>query len=230
MGGVEPSSSPPRMMSFPLQFLRASPYLKNELAGDAGFDPLQFVKSREDLFVLREAEIKHCRLAMLGSLGWPISELWHTVLAKTLNLPNMLQDGRVPSVLNGGIENTAFLASLGGFAAVGAVLELELMRRKRETPASLRTFFDMWREDDWEQPGNYQFDPLKLGKAICGDDAKKKLLLQTVEIFNGRMSMLACVGFATQEALTGRPVVEETPQFFYFDLAEPIAATLAAAV
>ena len=151
---------------------------------------------------------------MLGSLGWPVSELYHAAIAAKLNLPNLLQEGRVPSVLNGGLSNEYFLASLGGFAAVGAVLELELIRRKRETPVELRNFFDMFREDDWETPGNYRFDPLKVGKTLCGDDPSKKRILQSVEIFNGRMSMIACVGFIAQEAFTGKPLISQTPQFF----------------
>jgi len=207
---------PPRVFSWP----GPSPALNNELAGDAGFDPCGFVKTREDLFLYREAEIKHSRIAMLGSLGFPISELYHQVLSKNLGLPNLLQDGKVPSILNGGIENEYFLASLGGFFAVGATLELELARRKRDTPESLRNFLDLWREDDWETPGNYQFDPLRLGKTLCGDDPNKKKLLQTIELFNGRMSMLAVTGYTAQEYFTGKPLIEETPQFFYFPEAQ----------
>ena len=40
------------------------------------------VKSKEQLFELREAEIKHARIAMLAALGWPVSELCHYTLAK----------------------------------------------------------------------------------------------------------------------------------------------------
>lgn len=212
----EPPAGPKRMMQFPLNFIERSPYLDQELAGDAGFDPLRFVKSREDLFFYREAEIKHARLGMLGSLGWPVSELTHKILSNYLNLPNMLEDGRVPSVLNGGLTNEVFLASLGGVFVVGAVLELELIRKKKEVPEGLQNFFNMWREEGFEVPGNYNFDPLRLAQKIAGDDMEKRKLLQTIELFNGRMSMLAVVGFTSAEAWTGRPVVEETPQFFNF--------------
>ena len=38
---------------------------------------------------------------------------------------------------------------------------------------------------------------------------------QSVEIFNGRVAMLATVGYAIQEAITGVPVIRESPEFFY---------------
>ena len=46
-------------------------------------------------------------------------------------------------------------------------------------------------------------DPLNLGKLLCGEDDDRKLFVQTIEIFNGRMSMLACVGYVVQEFVTG---------------------------
>jgi hypothetical protein len=47
-----------------------------------GFDPLGIVKTKKQLFALREAEIKHARIAMLAAIGWPSSELCHYTLAK----------------------------------------------------------------------------------------------------------------------------------------------------
>jgi hypothetical protein len=49
------------------------------------------------------------------------------------------------------------LSYLGLFFAVGSVLELELFRRRRDSPALLKNFFDMWREDGWDAPGNFGF-------------------------------------------------------------------------
>lgn len=43
------------------------------LAGDNGFDPLRLARNKEQLFLFREAEYKHARLAMLAALGWPSS-------------------------------------------------------------------------------------------------------------------------------------------------------------
>ena len=52
-----------------------------------GFDPLGIVKSKEQLFLLREAEIKHARIAMLAAIGWPVSELCHYTIAKIFGKP-----------------------------------------------------------------------------------------------------------------------------------------------
>lgn len=206
-----------RYMSWPFNFIKSSKYLTGSLAGDCGFDPLGVVTSEAQLYVLREAEIKHARLAMLGSLGWPISELFHVQLAERLSLPNLLQDGKVPSVLNGGLNNQYVLGSLAIMLIVGAFLEKAMvdLRKDIKGPEELKTFYDMFNEEGYDAPGNYQFDPLGLGKALCGQDAEKRLLIQTMEIFNGRMSMVAVVGYAAQEFFTGVPLISETPEFFH---------------
>lgn len=207
-----------RMMSWPFNNFESPPMLTGELAADCGFDPLRIVKSEKELFALREAEVKHARLAMLGSLGWPVSELLHPVIAKTFGLPNLLQDeGKVPSVLNGGLENDFVILTLSTFLVIAALLEIELQRIKREMegPEELKNFFNMFNEEGFDVPGNYQFDPLKISRVLCGSDKEKRKLIQTMEIFNGRMSMLAVVGYAAQEYFTGLPVIRETPEFFY---------------
>ena len=49
-------------------------------------------------------------------------------------------------------------------------------------------------------PGDYAFDPLKLGKA--GGAVLNKY--KTAELKNGRLAMMAFSGMITQAALTGR--------------------------
>ncbi len=63
---VEPVMALPKM-SQALPFLTRPAALDGTLAGDVGFDPFGFSKSKEDLMNFREAEIKHSRLAMLVS-------------------------------------------------------------------------------------------------------------------------------------------------------------------
>lgn len=123
-------------------------------------------------FALREAEIKHGRIAMLAAIGWPFSELYHYQLAAEvygqqvdasnpvstlLDVIPLAANGRAPSVLNGGLDNLYVLLVLGTFFAVGGILEFELFRRRKAVPSTLTNFYDLWREDGWDAPGNYGF-------------------------------------------------------------------------
>jgi Chlorophyll A-B binding protein len=57
------------LMSKALPFMQQPAVLDGEFAGDAGFDPLGFAKSKDDLLFLRDAELKHSRIAMLVSFA-----------------------------------------------------------------------------------------------------------------------------------------------------------------
>ena len=76
----EPVSKLPTM-SQALPFLTRPAALDGTLAGDVGFDPFGFSKSREDLMNYREAEIKHARLAMLVRSMDSDSLLYHVSMA-----------------------------------------------------------------------------------------------------------------------------------------------------
>eukprot|EP01040_Poterioochromonas_malhamensis_P001654 gene1654-1751_t len=184
--------------------------------GEGGIDIFGVVKNMKDFFTWRESEIKHGRLAMLAAFGWPVSELYHYKLSQSVGLMDFLAAGeRAPSVLNGGLDNTYVLLGLGVFVAVGASLELQLLNRRKQQPDELQNFYNMWREDGWDAPGNYGFDPLQFSRMFC-PTPRSKVYMQNIEIFNGRLAMLATVGYAIQEYVTGLPVVSETPQFFSF--------------
>ena len=54
---------------------------------------------------MREAEIKHSRLAMLAVVGWPLAELFDKPIADATGLPSLLtKAGESPSLLNGGLD------------------------------------------------------------------------------------------------------------------------------
>merc|ERR1719148_64883 len=59
-------------------------------------------------------------------------------------------------------------------------------------------------------PGNFGFDPF----GLYPKDAKGQKWMQTAEIKNGRLAMLAITGFCFQEVVTHIAVVDQTPILF----------------
>lgn len=187
---------------FPLGNMKAPMALDGSLAGDVGFDPLGLAKSEKTLFWMREAETKHGRLAMLGAVGWPISELWHKNIAAVFGLDSILVDGdRAPSLLNGGLSSVYASGTLILSILIAGYLEGKAMN-------SGEVFWGNEKPVGYT-PGNYGFDPLNLYNT---KGAKK--IMETAEIKNGRLAMIAITAFAFQEAVSGIPVVQETPYLF----------------
>ena len=58
-------------------------------------------EKRRKVMWMREAEIKHARLAMLAAAGWPLAELLNKLLGGgALSATN----GRAPSLFNGNMS------------------------------------------------------------------------------------------------------------------------------
>jgi hypothetical protein len=204
--------APRQAQWFPL--LLSPEALDGTMAGDVGFDPLGFAKDKSALAYFREAEIKHCRLAMLAAAGWPMSELWHVGIADTLGLDSILAaEGRAPSVLNGGLSNEWIIGAAAFSLVVGGLLEFKTMDSQKK---------------DGYRPGELSFDPLGLYafRSYFGLDqitekitreeklARARFDMDLCEIKNGRLAMLAITAYAAQEYLSGIPVVQQTPFFF----------------
>lgn len=145
----------PRMAKwFPMLLSPTS--LDGAYAGDVGFDPFG-LSADGRLVKMREAEIKHARLAMLAAAGWPLSELWHKDFAKALGLDDILVgEGKAPSVLNGGLTNEWVILSGVLTLVIGGLLEFKS--------------FEMSQKAGY-RPGDYGFDPLGAYPAValaCG--------------------------------------------------------------
>lgn len=194
---VAPTPELPEM-SLAMPFMKRPSALTGTLAGDVGFDPLGFAKTEGDLMNYREAEIKHARLAMLAAAGWPMSEIFDKKIASALGMSALLDSNdRVPSVLNGGLGKVSpvyWVAVLGLAAAVDVIGTMK-------SKSGSETYF----------PGNLGFDPL--GVYPKGEEGQ--LWMQTAEIKNGRLAMIAIFGFAIQEFVSKVGVVDETPFFFF---------------
>merc|ERR1711920_1160475 len=99
--------------------------------GNSGFDPLQLATA-ENLVPLRNAELKHGRLAMLAALGWPLQEILHPKLMELIqrsqcmgsfNAHNALINGCSPSIFNGGLNQPEVTCIIALGFAIGAAFE-----------------------------------------------------------------------------------------------------------
>jgi len=133
-----------------------------------------------------QAEVKHARLAMLAAAGWPLSE-------KLGLAPTLLQNGRAPSLLNGGLGQVNIVYWV-------AVLGLAVFVESKYLDSQL----DTGKRGNDYLPGMLGFDPL-------GQDSPT---MRNAEILNGRVAMLAITGFALEEAITKSSVIANTPFFF----------------
>eukprot|EP00614_Pseudopedinella_elastica_P030955 CAMPEP_0172626064 /NCGR_PEP_ID=MMETSP1068-20121228/147675_1 /TAXON_ID=35684 /ORGANISM="Pseudopedinella elastica, Strain CCMP716" /LENGTH=341 /DNA_ID=CAMNT_0013435567 /DNA_START=180 /DNA_END=1205 /DNA_ORIENTATION=- len=167
------------------------------LAGNAGFDPLGLATDRRRLLQLRDAELKHGRLAMVAAVGWPLAEAWDSKLAQLLGLPDILASngGLNPSLLNGGL-----LDAVNPWYWVGVVLFTAWV----EGVAAEKQRGALVTGDPW-LPGDLGFDPL----GLYPKDAVGRFRMLGCEVKHGRLAMLAVTGFAFQEALLRTPVIDQ---------------------
>ena len=191
----------------------AAAHLEGAAAGDYGFDPLGLGAEPEAFKRNLEAELLHARWAMLAAVGCLVPELlaragvdvgepvWWRVGA------TKLQDG---ITLNyAGIEGFR-IAGKQGVGAI-AVCQLALMggpEYARQVGIESLEPVGIFLPGDKNFPGSSLFDPLGLSADGPG------FIEQSVkEIKNGRIAMLAMLGYATQAAVTGKGPVDNLLDF-----------------
>lgn len=120
-----------------------------------------------------------------------------------MNLSPVLDStDRVPSLLNGGLENIS--PFYWGFClGLAAAIDLKGVKNARYLDGADGT-------EESYLPGDYGFDPFNL----YPEDEEGQLRMQLAEIKHGRLSMIAVTGYAIQEYVSGLGVVDETPVFF----------------
>jgi hypothetical protein len=126
---------------------------------------------KASLMYMREAEIKHSRLAMLAVLGWPLAELWDKPIADAAGLPSVLtKSGESPSVLNGGLDqiDAAYWVAV---VALAGIVELEGMKMRDE------------------KKNDYVAGDCGLS-GLLPKEKRSAFDLQTKELKNGRLAMM----------------------------------------
>lgn len=195
-------------------------HLPQDIPGYAGFDPLNLASEENALHWLRQAELVHCRWAMLGVAGILGTDLLNSVRASKGS--QQCRNGLMAILLtlDRPLKNAqAGVASLPNWWEAGASEQF------RQDPLSLFwvqmvlfNFAEVRRWQDIRKPGSVNDDPIfkkfrvpgtepgypggtwfdPLGFANRPDFAT----LKDKEIANGRLAMVAFVGLAVQAAAT----------------------------
>jgi len=162
--------------SLALPFIPAPLSLDGSLVGDAGFDPLGLA-TVESLPRLRAAELRHARLAMVATWGWPIAESGFWIAQKLVPVKSVCTGGGCYVDSTEGARQAALQLADIGVISVGywglllaAAIAGELRARSLEGS------------------GQPAFDPLSLWTAA---DAPEQERLELAEIKHGRLAMVA---------------------------------------
>ena len=111
------------------------------------FDELTFEEQKQSVMWLREAELKHARLAMLAVVGWPLGELANSGF---LHQYGDLH-GRTPSLFNGGLlENFAPMWLL--FLGAASYVEITSAERPERSPS--KGGHSGWSPSPWRRTGS----------------------------------------------------------------------------
>jgi len=137
----------------------------------------------------REAEVKHGRVCMWASIGYLYGELFHPFFGggfsqasyKLVNVPEMKTFWLILAVAIGVVEfNWSIPAVKPGTGILGGEYK------------------------EGRTPGDFGFDPLNL-KDMLGDGEEA---MQSRELNNGRLAMLAWTGMVAQEMATGKTLLQ----------------------
>ena len=145
----------------------------------------------------REAEVMHGRVAMMASLGYIIGESTPT-MAYGMNVHHTIAINQLPEISN----NIAFFWTVI-FPFFLTINFAESWRANAgwNEPGGSGPLFTL-RESYY--PGDIGFDPLGLKPT----DATEFANMQTKELSNGRLAMLAAAGFCAQELINGKGILE----------------------
>jgi len=156
------------------------------------FDPIGFTKDMDLNGVkrFREAEVMHGRVAMMATLGYLIGESTPTI-TYGMDVHHTIANNQIPEV-PGTVLFPFFLA----------INIAEALRASTGwVEPGLGPLFTL-RETYY--PGDIGFDPFGLKPK----DAKDFANMQTKELSNGRLAMLAAAGMCAQEQVNGQGILE----------------------
>lgn len=156
------------------------------------FDPAGFTKDKDlnEVKRFREAEIMHGRVAMMATLGYLIQESTPTI-AYGMDVHHTIANNQIPEVPGTVLFPFFLIINIcEAFRASTGWVEPGL--------GPLFTLRDNY------YPGDIKFDPFGLKPTEAKDFAN----MQTKELSNGRLAMIAVAGMCVQEIINGKGILE----------------------
>jgi hypothetical protein len=156
------------------------------------FDPFG-ITTRTDEFELkryREAEVTHGRVAMLAVVGFLVGE--------KVEGSSFLFDSQITGP---GINHLAQVPFAFWIPLSAGIAFSEL---KRATIGWVEPDQELFKLREGYTPGGIGFDPL----GLMPKGEKELITMQTKELQNGRLAMLATAGFVAQELVDGKGILE----------------------
>lgn len=169
------------------------PHLDGSMVGDYGFDPLNLGKRPNVLYWFRQAELQHARWAMLGAAG--------IMITSAFGLPVWYEAGEV-SLDNLPVPFGTLVAAqifLMNFVEVKRFSDIQNPGSQAK-PGSFGGKEDIFgppaeSRADVGYPGGW-FNPFNVDKDLD--------MMKSKELANGRLAMMACLGFFAQWQATGK--------------------------
>merc|ERR1719231_1110200 len=131
----------------------------------------------------REVELKHGRVAMLAALGFPLAEQFHPLFGGSIDVPSF-----------SAFQQTPLQTFWPAVVLAIAVIEVFSIIPAFENPN-----VEGWAIRSDHVAGDFGFDPLGLKPTT----AAELYDMQTKELNNGRLAMIAIAGMVVQEGVTG---------------------------
>lgn len=166
-----------------LPFLNRPPLLDGSMAGDVGFDPLGLSEIDDvgvDLYWLREAEVKHARVAMLAVVGILQVEIFGPAPGCEMATDKCQMDS-FWQIWNAHPQYIAFALIL--------ITIIEMISGIAVTTG---------RESGDRAPGDFGLDPLGFSRG----EPERFERMKAQEIANGRLAMFAAAGEILQGCTT----------------------------
>merc|ERR1712193_251961 len=160
------------------------------------FDPLGFCSADDitegKIKFYREVELKHGRVGMLAALGFLVGENFHPLFGGDIDVPAYVA-----------FQQTPLQTFWGSVVAAIAIPEIfSVFTFEPPQWVDRASTGESWTMKSWTNriPGDLSFDPLGLKPT----DPKELKEMQTKELNNGRLAMIAAAGMIAQELATGQ--------------------------